>query len=138
MFIRIKSGEKDATSVFNFERFREAFEAFYLNLSVMLLDESLLLVKTAKEGEFALINEKLQVYQRVRSFKNAEGERVNLSSSDIITAQKALMSKFLSNNDGKGKRAITNKEVFSTISFVDEPIIIECNPDDIITGRARG
>ncbi|KAL4428642.1 hypothetical protein ABPG74_009144 [Tetrahymena malaccensis] len=125
------------TEEFDINLITSAFEAFYLNMNIILLQESLTLLK--EKDEFFLINNTYNIKEPIKSFENADGEKINLSSSQIIRTQRLLLKLFLKNNNPSISGCqLTSQNLFSSISFIDHPIVLECVPDNIITGRAQG
>lgn len=80
------------TKEYDIDLIKTAFEAFYLNINIVLFEEKLTIVK--EKNIFYLRNKKYEVDMPVLSFHNAEGEKLNLSSNNIIKAQRLLLKNY--------------------------------------------
>ena len=76
-----------------------------MNLKTVVLEESLHLVN--KQGKFFLENAKFDISHPIMVYKNEANEAVNLSSNNVIKAQRALLAKYLAANKGN----ISNKKL---------------------------
>lgn len=76
-----------------------------MNLKTVVLEESLHLVN--KQGKYFLENAKFDISHPIMVYNNEANEAVNLSSNNVIKAQRSLLAKYLAANKGK----ISNKNL---------------------------